>query len=84
MYKDHEHGLIRYSYSKETKIYPHTHNANELVIATHGHFRDDSEGNEKEYNPDGNETVIIHYPVGTEHSLTFLGDVLDYFVMRNK
>lgn len=83
MDKDHDHVLIRHSYPKGRRIYPHRHDAYEWVIATHGHFRVESEGDQKEFNLDGSETVVIHYPAGTEHALTVLGDVLDYFVMRD-
>jgi quercetin dioxygenase-like cupin family protein len=84
MAKDHDHVLIRHSYKKGLKIHPHRHDAYEWVIATHGHFMVESEGDQKEFNLEGNETVVIHYPAGTEHALTVLGEVLDYFVMRDR
>ncbi len=83
MDKDYVHVLIRHSYPKGRRIYPHRHDAYEWVIATHGHFKVESEGDHKEFHLDGGETVVIHYPAGTEHALTVLGEVLDYFVMRN-
>ena len=83
MDKDHDHVLIRHSYPKGRRIHPHRHDAYEWVIATFGHFRVESDGDEKEFNLDGSETVVIHYPAGTEHALTVLGGVLDYFVMRD-
>ncbi len=83
MDKDHNYVLIRHSYQNGTRIHPHTHDAYEWVIATHGHFRVESEGDEMEFQLDGENTLVIHYPEGTLHSLTVLGDVLEYFVMRN-
>ncbi|MBT3283389.1 hypothetical protein HN807_12625 [Candidatus Bathyarchaeota archaeon] len=82
MDKDYDHILIRHAYQKGRRIHPHRHDAYEWVIATHGHFKVESEGNKKEFNLDGSITVAIHYPAGTEHALTVLGEVLDYFVMR--
>ena len=84
MAKDRDHILIRHSYRKGLKIHPHRHNAYEWVIATHGHFMVESEGDQKEFNLEGSETVVIHYSAGTEHALTVLGEVLDYFVMRDR
>jgi anti-sigma factor ChrR (cupin superfamily) len=82
MDKDHDHVLIRHSYPKGRQIHPHTHKAYEWVIATHGHFRVESEGDELEFQLNGEKTLVIHYPGGTEHGLTVIGNVLDYFVMR--
>lgn len=82
MEKDYDHVLIRHAYPKERRIYPHRHDAYEWVIATHGHFKVESEGEEKEFKLDGGKTVVIHYPAGTEHGLTVMGDMLEYFVMR--
>ena len=84
MGKDHDHVLIRHSYPKGRRIHPHTHDAYEWVIATHGHFKVESEGEELEFQLNGEKTLVIHYPKGTQHGLTVLGDVLDYFVMRNR
>ena len=83
MEKDYDHVLIRHSYPKGRMIYPHRHDSYEWVIASHGHFKVESEGDEKEFMLDGKETMANHYPAGTEHALTVLGDVLNYFVMRN-
>ena len=83
MTKDYDHVLIRHSYPNGRRIYPHRHDSYEWVIATHGHFKVESEGDEKEFKLDGKEAVVIHYPTGTEHGLTVLGGTLDYFVMRN-
>ena len=49
MTKDYDHTLIRHSYPKGRRIYPHTHDAYEWVIATHGHFKAESEGEELEF-----------------------------------
>lgn len=84
MTKDHDHILIRHSYRKGTKIHPHKHDTYEWVIATHGHFIVESEGDQKEFKLEGSETVVIQYPAGTEHALTVFGEVLDYFVMRDR
>ena len=82
MKKDYDHVLIRHAYPRGTRIYPHRHDAQEWVIATHGHFKAESEGHEKEFKLDGETTIAIHYPEGTEHGLTVMCDVLEYFVMR--
>ena len=82
MSKDYDHVLIRHAYPKGTRIYPHRHEVYEWVVATYGHFKVESEGEEKEFNLNGEKTLVIHYPAGTEHGLTVLGDVLEYFVMR--
>lgn len=55
MTKDHDHILIRHSYRKGTKIHPHKHDAYEWVIATHGHFIVESEGDQKEFKLEGSE-----------------------------
>ena len=82
MDKDYDHVLIRHAYPNGRRINPHRHDAYEWVIATHGHFNVESEGEKKEFKLDGEKTIVIHYPSGTEHGLTVLGDVLEYFVMR--
>ncbi len=84
MEKDYDHVLVRHSYPKGRRIYPHRHDAYEWVIATHGHFKAESEGDEEEFKLDGKETVVIHYPPRKEHGLTVLSGMLDYFVMRNR
>ena len=82
MKKDYDHVLIRHAYSRGTRIYPHTHDVYEWVIATQGHFVAESEGEKREFKLDGDKTLVIHYPAGTDHGLTVIGDVLEYFVMR--
>ncbi len=82
MEKDSDHVLIRHAYPQGTRIYPHKHDVYEWVIATHGYFTAESESEAKEFKLDGEKTLVIHYPAGTEHGLTVLGDVLEYFVMR--
>jgi quercetin dioxygenase-like cupin family protein len=82
MEKDYDHVLIRHAYPKGRRIYPHRHEAHEWIIATHGHFKVESEGEEKEFKLDKGKTLVIHYPAGTEHGLTVLSDILEYFVMR--
>lgn len=82
MKKDFDHILIRHAYRKRTRISPHIHDKYEWVIATHGHFVAESEGDEEEFNLNGEKALVIHYPAGTEHGLTVLGDVLEYFVMK--
>ena len=82
MKKDYDHVLIRHAYSKGRRILPHTHDVYEWVIATNGHFKVESEGEEREFKLDGEKTLVIHYPAGTDHGLTVLGDLLEYFVMR--
>jgi quercetin dioxygenase-like cupin family protein len=84
MDKDHDHVLIRHSYPKGTRVHPHTHDAYEWVIATNGHFSVESERDEIEFQLDGENTLVIHYPEGTQHGLTVLGDILEYFVMRDR
>lgn len=83
MTKDLDHVLIRHNYPNGTRIYPHKHNVYEWVIATHGHFTVESEGETKEFNLTGEKTVVIHYPAGMGHGLTVLGKTLEYFVMRD-
>ena len=83
MVKDVDHVLIRHSYVKGRRILPHTHpDSEEYVIASTGHFRISSEGDEEEFDLNGEDVVVIYYPAGREHALEVLGERLDYFVMR--
>ena len=85
MEKDIDHVLIRHSYPQGRRILPHTHpESDEYVIASKGHFRIISEEDEKEFELDGKDVVVIYYPAGREHSLEVLYEKLDYFVMRYK
>ena len=83
MVKDVDHVLIRHSYVRGTRIYPHVHpDASEWVIASSGYFKVSSMGDEEEFNLKGEDAVTIYYPAGREHALTVLGERLDYFVLR--
>jgi hypothetical protein len=83
MVKDVDHVLIRHSYVRGTRIYPHVHHdAAEWVVASSGHFKVSSMGDEEEFNLKGEDVVTIYYPAGREHALTVLGERLDYFVIR--
>jgi len=83
MAKDIDHVLIRHSYPKGRRILPHTHpEADEYVIASKGHFRISSQGEEKEFDLDGAKVIVVYYPAGRDHALEVLGERLDYFVMR--
>ncbi len=83
MVKDIDHVLIRHSYPKGRHILPHTHpEADEYVIASKGHFRISSQGEEKEFDLDGGKVIVVYYPAGRDHALEVLGERLDYFVMR--
>ena len=83
MVKDVDHVLIRHSYVKGTRIYPHIHHGDdEWVIASRGHFKVSSMGDEEEFNLKGEDAVTIYYPAGREHALTVLGERLEYFVLR--
>jgi hypothetical protein len=83
MVRDLDHVLIRHSYKRGRHILPHVHSDyDEYVIASRGHFRISSEGNEEEFDLDGTEVVVIYYPAGRDHGLKVLGERLDYFVMR--
>lgn len=82
MKKDYDHVLIRHAYPKGRKIYPHIHDVYEWVIASHGHFIVESEGETLEFNLNGENVLVVHYPAGTDHGLTVMSDVLEYFVMR--
>lgn len=83
MVKDVDHVLIRHSYVKGTKIYPHIHHdAAEWVIASKGHFKVSSMEEEETFNLKGEDVVTIYYPAGREHALSVLGERLDYFVLR--
>ncbi len=83
MVKDIDHVLIRHSYRKGRRILPHIHpEADEWVIASRGHFRISSQGEEREFDLDGRKAIVVHYPAGRAHALEVLGERLDYFVMR--
>jgi quercetin dioxygenase-like cupin family protein len=83
MDKDLDHVLIRHSYKNGRRILPHSHHdSDEFVIASKGQFRISSEGDEKEFELDGKDVVVIFYPSGKEHALEVLSEKLDYFVMR--
>jgi quercetin dioxygenase-like cupin family protein len=85
MIKDIDHVLIRHSYKKGTRIYPHRHNnADEYVITTNGHFKVESEGDEKTFNLDTETVTVIYYPAGREHGLEVIGEKIDYFVLRKR
>jgi quercetin dioxygenase-like cupin family protein len=83
MVKDVDHVLIRHSYLKGRRIIPHTHpEADEYVIASKGHFRISSQGDEMEFDLDSGKVIVVYYPAGRDHALEVLGERLDYFVMR--
>jgi hypothetical protein len=83
MAKDIDHILIRHSYLKDRYILPHIHpEADEYVIASNGHFRIYSQGEEREFNLNGRIVIVVYYPAGIDHGLKVLGERLDYFVMR--
>ena len=83
MVKDIDHVLIRHSYPKGRQILHHIHpEADEYVIASKGHFRISSQGEEKEFDLDGGKVIVVYYPAGRDHALEVLGERLDYFVMR--
>lgn len=83
MVKDLDHILIRHSYMRGRRILPHIHHeADEYVVASKGHFRISSQGEEKELDLDGRIVIVIYYPAGRDHALEVLGERLDYFVMR--
>jgi len=83
MERDVDHVLIRHSYPKGRRIQPHTHpDSDEYVIASKGHFKISSEGDEREFELNGEDVVVIYYPAGRKHALEVLGEKLDYFVMR--
>jgi len=83
MDRDVDHVLIRHSYPKGRRILPHTHpDSDEYVIASKGHFRISSEGDEREFQLNGEDVVVIYYTAGREHALEVLDERLDYFVMR--
>jgi len=83
MVKDIDHVLIRHSYLKGRRILPHVHpEADEWVIASRGHFRISSRGEEREFDLDGGKVIVVYYPAGRDHALEVLGERLDYFVMR--
>jgi quercetin dioxygenase-like cupin family protein len=83
MVKDADHVLIRHSYVKGRHIQPHVHpEDDEWVIASKGHFRISSQGEEREFDLDGGKVIVVYYPAGRDHGLEVLGEGLDYFVMR--
>jgi len=83
MVKDIDHVLIRHSYMKGRRILPHIHpEADEYVIASRGHFRISSLGDERKFDLDGGKVIVVYYPAGIDHALEVLGEKLDYFVMR--
>ena len=83
MVKDIDYVLIRHSYLKGRHIMPHVHpEADEWVIASRGHFRVSSQGDEREFDLDGGKVIVVYYPAGRDHGLEVLGGRLDYFVMR--
>jgi len=83
MVKDADHVLIRHSYVKGRHILSHVHpEADEWVIASKGHFRISSQGEEREFDLDGGKVIVVYYPAGRDHGLEVLGEGLDYFVMR--
>lgn len=83
MVKNIDHVLIRHSYRKGRRILPHVHpEADEWVIASRGHFRISSQGEEREFDLDGGKVIVVQYPAGRDHALEVLGERLDYFVMR--
>ena len=83
MVRDMDHVLIRHSYRKGRRILPHVHSEyDEWVIASRGHFRISSQGDEREFDLDGGNVIAVYYPAGRDHALEVLGERLDYFVMR--
>ena len=83
MVKDSDHVLIRHSYMKGRHILPHIHpESDEWVIASRGHFRISSQGEEREFDLKGDRVMVIYYLAGRDHALEVLGERLDYFVMR--
>jgi len=83
MVKDIDHVLIRHSYLKGRRILLHVHpESDEWVIASRGHFRISSRGDEREFDLDGGKVIVVYYPAGRDHALEVLGERLDYFVMR--
>ena len=85
MEKDIDYVLIHHSYAQGTHIVPHSHDEyDEFVIVSVGHFKISSEGEEKEFDLNGEDVVVIYYPAGKKHSLKVLGKKLDYFVLRKK
>lgn len=85
MIKDVDHILIRHSYLKGKHILPHIHpEDDEWVIASKGHFKISSQGEEKEFDLYGEKVIVVSYPAGRDHGLEVLGERLDYFVMRIK
>ena len=83
MVKDIDHILIRHSYLQGRHILPHVHpEDDEWVIASRGHFRIASQGEEREFDLDGGKVIVLYYPAGRDHALEVLGERLDYFVMR--
>ena len=83
MFEDIDHVLIRHSYLQGRHILPHVHpESDEWVIASRGHFRISSRGDERVFDLDGGKVVVVYYPAGSDHGLEVLGERLDYFVMR--
>ena len=83
MVKDADHIFIRHSYMKGGHILPHVHpEDDEWVIASRGHIRISSQGEEKELDLHGEKVIVVYYPAGRDHGLEVLGERLDYFVMR--
>ena len=83
MFEDIDHVLIRHSYLQGRRILPHVHpESDEWVIASRGHFRISSRGDERVFDLDGGKVVVVYYPAGRDHALEVLGERLDYFVMR--
>ena len=83
MVKDIDHVLIRHYYLKGRRILPHVHpESDEYVIASRGHFRISSQGDEREFDLDGGKVIVVYYPAGKDHALEVLGERLDYFVLR--
>ncbi|MBL7080196.1 hypothetical protein ISS39_07730 [Candidatus Bathyarchaeota archaeon] len=83
MVKDVDHVLIMHSYLRGKRIMLHVHpEADEWVIASRGHFRISSQGDEREFDLDGGKVIVVYYPAGRDHALEVLGERMDYFVMR--
>jgi hypothetical protein len=83
MGRDLDYVLIRHSYFQGRHILPHIHpEDDEWVIASKGHFRISSQGEEREIDLDGRKVIVVYYPAGRDHGLEVLGERLDYFVMR--
>ncbi len=83
MVRDVDHVLIRHSYLQGRHILPHVHpEDDEYVIASRGHFRIFSQGEEREFDLNGDNVIVVYYPAGRDHGLEVLGERLDYFVMR--